>query len=138
MTHESRITCTDCPSSDVSSGPGGAHGSGTRWILKRNITGAGSNANFCYNCHRRNVYGDEGYVGPYANYSRVSHPPDGNGTSSPFYQAGIDTGNNGNKFGILCLTCHGGAYDTAENQMKGIHGSNMAAGPAPGAGPPGA
>ncbi|HEY4707291.1 MAG TPA: cytochrome c3 family protein [Thermodesulfobacteriota bacterium] len=135
MTHESRITCTDCHSSDVSSDPGGAHGSGTRWISKRNITGVGSNANFCYNCHRRDVYGDEGYVGPYANYSRVSHPPDGNGTSSPFYQVGIDTGNNGNKFGILCLTCHGGAYDTAENQMKGIHGSNMAAGPALGSDP---
>ena len=29
---------------------------------------------------------------------------------------------------ILCLSCHGGAYDTANSIMDGIHGSNKAAG----------
>jgi hypothetical protein len=54
---------------------------------------------------------------------------------SPFYQTGANTGNNGNKFGNLCLTCHGGAYDSVNNQMKGIHGSNAAAGTVPGSDP---
>jgi hypothetical protein len=53
---------------------------------------------------------------------------DGLGLSSPFYTTGIDTGNFSNKFEILCLSCHGGAYDTVNNVMKGIHGSNAAAG----------
>jgi predicted CXXCH cytochrome family protein len=132
MTHDSTITCTDCHSSSslagVPTGPKGAHGSAEKWILRRNETGAGSSTNFCYNCHRRDVYGDEGYVGINANYSRVSHPVDGLGASSPFYQLGAKTGNDANKFGILCLTCHGGAYDTVNNVMKGIHGSNLPAG----------
>lgn len=129
MTHDSTTTCTDCHASSVSGDPSGAHGSNEKWIVRRNETGVGSLQNFCYNCHRRNVYGDEGFVGADANFSRVAHPVDGLGTGSPFYQAGANTGNNGNKFGILCLSCHGGAYDSASNQMKGIHGSNAAAGP---------
>jgi len=129
MTHDSTMTCTDCHGSSASSDPRGSHGSDERWILRRNETGIGTLQNFCYNCHRRDVYGDEGYAGPDANFSRVAHPVDGLGTGSPFYQAGTNTGNNGNKFGILCLTCHGGAYDSANNQMKGIHGSNAGAGP---------
>lgn len=129
MTHDSKTTCSDCHGSSVLNDPTGVHGSNERWILRRNETGVGTLQNFCYNCHRRDVYGDEGFVGPNANYSRVSHPVDGLGVNSPFYQVGADTGNNGNKFGILCLTCHGGAYDSSTNQMKGIHGSNAAAGP---------
>ncbi len=135
MTHDSTTTCTDCHASSVSSDPRGAHGSEERWLVRRNETGAGTLQNFCYNCHRRDVYGDEGYVGPNANFSRVSHPVDGLGLGSPFYQTGASTGNNGNKFGILCLTCHGGAYDSVNNQMKGIHGSNAAAGSVPGSDP---
>lgn len=127
MTHDSTTTCSDCHGSSVLNDPKGTHGSDERWILRRNETGIGTLQNFCYNCHRRDVYGDEGYVGPDANFSRVSHPVDGLGLSSPFYQAGASTGNNGNKFGNLCLTCHGGTYDPVNNQMKGIHGSNMGA-----------
>lgn len=130
--HDSTITCTDCHASSASSDPRGPHGSYEKWILRRNETGVGSFKNFCYNCHRRDVYGDEGYVGPNANYARVSHPVDGQGTSSPFYTAGTNTGNNGNKFNNLCLTCHGGAYDSVNNIMKGIHGSNASAGSQPG------
>ncbi|HBG47351.1 MAG TPA: hypothetical protein DDW94_10240 [Deltaproteobacteria bacterium] len=135
MKHDSKTACSDCHGSSVSSDPSGVHGSNEKWILKQNITGVGSIRNFCYNCHRRDVYGDEGYEGPEANFSRVTHPVDGLGTSSPFYQNGADTGNAGNKFGILCLSCHGGAYDSTTNQMKGIHGSNAAAGPLSGSDP---
>ncbi len=128
VSHDSKGTCTDCHGSSSSSDPQGPHGSSDKWVLRRNETGSGSPQNYCYNCHRRDVYGDEGYLGPNANFSRVTHPVDGLGLSSPFYTAGTNTGNNGNKFGILCLTCHGGAYDSANNVMQGIHGSNAAAG----------
>jgi len=131
VTHDSKATCSDCHSSSDSLDPSGPHGSNEKWIMRANETGVGTAKNFCYNCHRRDVYGDDGYIGPYANYSRVSHPVDGLGLASPFYTSGIDTGNNGNYFGNLCLTCHGGAYDSINNSMKGIHGSNAAAG-APG------
>ncbi len=137
MTHTSTMTCSDCHGSSNSSDPKGPHGSNNKWILRANETGVGSIANFCYNCHRRDVYGDEGYVGPYANYSRVPHPVDGLGANSPFYTAGINTGNNGNKFGILCLTCHGGSsvVVNGNNEMKGVHGSNAAAGSVSGTDP---
>ncbi|WKZ32764.1 MAG: cytochrome c3 family protein [Thermodesulfobacteriota bacterium] len=130
VTHDSTITCSACHGSSVSSDPSGVHGSNEKWILKANTTGFGTTRNFCYNCHKRDVYGDEGYIGPNANYSRVSHPPDGLGTDSPFYKQGTGTGNNSNKFGILCLSCHGGWYDPTEtvDQIKGIHGSNAPAG----------
>ncbi|MBI1912215.1 MAG: hypothetical protein HYS21_09450 [Deltaproteobacteria bacterium] len=135
VTHDSTSTCTDCHSSSVTADPKGAHGSDQKWILNKNQTGSGSLVNFCYNCHRRDVYGDEGYVGPNANFSRVPHPVDGLGTSSPFYTAGSNTGNNSNKFGILCLSCHGGSYDSINNVMKGVHGSNAAAGALAGSDP---
>ena len=128
MTHNSTITCTDCHSSSDPTAAEGPHGSGREWILRQNEVGTGTTANLCYNCHRRDVYGDEGYVGIEANFSRVTHPVDGLGASSPFYSSGVNTGNSGNEFGILCLTCHGGAYDAVENAMKGVHGSNAPAG----------
>jgi hypothetical protein len=143
VTHDSTITCSDCHGASDYSGftgpPGlekkrisGPHASDYKWILRGNETGmgipAGTDENHCYNCHRRDVYGDEGFIGPEANFSRVTHPPDGLGLASPFYSSGIDTGNESNRFGILCLSCHGGAYDSANNVMKGIHGSNAAAG----------
>jgi len=130
--HTSTTTCSDCHGSNQSGDPMGPHGSNERWVLRWNETGQGSARNSCYNCHRREVYGDEDYVGPQANYSRVSHPVDGLGAASPFYASGVNTGNNSNKFGILCLTCHGGGYDSINNVIKGIHGSNAAAGAQPG------
>jgi len=126
--HDSTITCSDCHGSSVSSDPAGPHGSDNKWIMRSNETGVGSAQNFCYNCHRRDVYGDDGYVGIDAAYSRVNHPPDGLGAASPFYAIGLNSGNSGNKFGILCLTCHGGGYDSVNNVVKGIHGSNAPAG----------
>lgn len=133
--HDSTITCSDCHGSDTSSDPRGVHGSNNKWILQNNETGAGSIRTFCYNCHRRDVYGDEGYIGPNANYSRVSHPVDGLGLSSPFYTSGVGTGNDSNKFGILCLSCHGGSHDAVNNVIKGSHGSNASAGTLPGSDP---
>ncbi|MFQ5901240.1 MAG: cytochrome c3 family protein [Thermodesulfobacteriota bacterium] len=118
--HIDFITCTDCHE---------PHGSGNKWLLKDNITGSGTFVNFCYNCHRRDVYGDENYDPPYGNYSRVTHPVDGlNAGTSPFYKSGIDTGNNSNKWGILCLSCHGGGYDSTNDNIEAIHGSNKGIG----------
>jgi len=128
--YDSTITCSDCHASSMPGDPKGPHGSNERWLLtKKEVNaGIGTQKNFCYNCHRRDVYGDEGFIGPEANFSRVPHPVDGLGLNSPFYQTGPGLGNNGNKFLNLCLTCHGGAYDSLNNVMKGIHGSNAAAG----------
>lgn len=128
MTHDSTVTCSDCHGSSTATDPSGVHGSNNKWILKGNVTGVGSMNNFCYNCHRRDVYGDEGYLGPNANYSRVTHPVDGLGLASPFYTMGASTGNTSNKFGNLCLSCHGGSHDATSNTIKGAHGSNAAAG----------
>jgi len=135
VTHESTMTCTDCHGPNSASDPQGPHGSSNKWILRNNERAVGSVQNFCYNCHRRDVYGDEGYVGPNANYSRVPHPVDGLGISSPFYATGVGTGNDSNRFGNLCLTCHGGAYDSVNNVMKGIHGSDAPAGTVAGSSP---
>jgi predicted CXXCH cytochrome family protein len=133
--HDGTVACSDCHGSDLSTDPKGVHGSNNKWILKNNETGVGSIRTFCYNCHRRDVYGDESYIGPNANYSRVSHPVDGLGLSSPFYISGANTGNDGNKFGILCLSCHGGSHDATNNVIKGTHGSNAAAGTLAGSDP---
>jgi len=133
--HDSTVTCSDCHGSDVSTDPQGVHGSNNKWILRNNETGVGSVRTFCYNCHRRDVYGDEGYLGPNANYSRVSHPVDGLGLASPFYISGVGTGNDSNKFGILCLSCHGGSHDSVNNVIQGSHGSNAAAGTLAGSDP---
>jgi len=67
--------------------------------------------NLCYNCHRRDVYGQEGDAdgaSVYTTYSRKSHPLEGgNRTDNPTY----------NVWGIWCMNCHGGGG-------KGvIHGS---------------
>ncbi|MBI5886952.1 MAG: hypothetical protein HZB85_10290 [Deltaproteobacteria bacterium] len=136
--HDSTITCSDCHGSDTPTDPRGVHGSNEKWILRAEESGRAlsppvTQKNFCYNCHRRDVYGDEDYTPPLANYSRVSHPIDGLAANvSQFYKSGLNTGNNGNNFGILCLACHGGAYMNTDNLgvpltndvMQGIHGTN--------------
>ncbi|MBI3397709.1 MAG: hypothetical protein HY026_00465 [Deltaproteobacteria bacterium] len=134
--HTSLITCSDCHgnSSYGSTDPKGPHGSSNKFLLRSKETVGGSPTNLCYNCHRRDVYGDEGYCPPNANYSRVSHPPDQGACSgsptSPFYTTGASTGNNSNIFGILCLSCHGGRTATQNGLtvIDGIHGSNTGLG----------
>jgi predicted CXXCH cytochrome family protein len=121
VAHTSKIACSDCHGPGNTGDPKGPHGSANRWILRGNETGVGSIKNFCYNCHQRDVYGDEGYTSPlYANYSRVPHPPDA--IDSPFYRIGIGTGNDSNKWGIFCLSCHGG------DKTGGSHGTNAGLG----------
>lgn len=134
VTHTSTITCSDCHgNSDYGSTPKGPHGSNNKWILRGNETGFGTPVNFCYNCHKRNVYGDEDYAAPTnANYARVSHPVDG--INSPFYKnpvlSGQNTGNASNAYGNLCLSCHGGGTKDQNGftVIDGTHGSNTAAG----------
>jgi hypothetical protein len=144
IAHDSTITCSDCHGADDSNDPKGPHGSNNKWILKSNETTwlASTPTNFCYNCHRRDVYGDEcnpdteefEILYPFKNYSRVTHPPDipqVNGCRSPFYDSrGLDTANNSNKWGILCLSCHGGGtkIQNSFNVADGVHGSNTGLG----------
>lgn len=142
VTHTSTMTCSDCHgnSNYDATDPKGPHGSANKYVLRGNETGAGSTKNFCYNCHRRNVYGDEAYCDPFSentagNYSRVTHPPDNPGKTagvcnSPFYRNGANLGNDSNHFGILCLSCHGGGEKTqnGNNVIDGIHGSHTLTG----------
>lgn len=135
--YTSTMTCSDCHgnSNFTATDPKGPHGSANKYIMRSNETGTGSTKNFCYNCHRRDVYGDEGFCPPSANYSRVSHPPD-EGTAcigaptSPFYKTGTNLGNASNKFGILCISCHGGGEKTQNGNsvIDGIHGSHTGIG----------
>jgi cytochrome c553 len=85
-----------------------------------------SSTNLCLNCHRYEVYGDAsaapGQLGlglVTYHFSRVDHPPpsaledDKRGTwaNHPY--------GNRNRWGIVCMTCHGGARTGA------IHGENV-------------
>ncbi len=140
--HNSTINCSDCHGSDDAADLQGPHGSTNKWILKGNETGFGTFDNFCFNCHRRLVYGDEDFIGLAGDValSRVDHPV-GLSPTSPFYESAVSsgaaTGNSSNSFGNLCMTCHGGLWDTTTTpgQIKGIHGSNAAAGSQPGSDP---
>lgn len=145
----SRIACSDCHGNDDSSGPRGSHGSNSKWVLKNATTGtsfdwwdgttvqtltpnSGAVGNgtagtataavFCFNCHRRDVYGDVGLTGSTADannpsttvtdalMSRISHDPTGDDNT---YAAG-----NVSKWGIVCMNCHGGG------SLGGLHGAN--------------
>ncbi len=105
---QSTLYCSDCHGGP---GPAGPHGSDRRWILRSNETGQGSAEVFCYNCHRREVYGDVDLLRPPdARYSRVSHPINKNHVKL--------SGKWGkNPWGIWCMNCHGG------DVTGGIHGS---------------
>ncbi len=140
--HTSTINCSDCHGSDAEADLKGPHGSANKWILRGNETGFGTIDNFCLNCHRRLVYGDEDFIpaGGNAKLPRTRHPP-GLLPTSPHYESaassGAATGNSSNSFGNLCMTCHGGFWDTTTTpgQIKGIHGSNAPAGPQAGSDP---
>lgn len=159
--HTSTITCTDCHASSSLADARGPHGSNNPWMLRGNEAfgtvygGATSPKNFCYNCHRRDVYGDEDVVSVTTGaglkpglYARVVHPvvgrrncPNTNSAQcAAFYQApnalnttgGLLTGNASNTYGILCMSCHGGSQVTigANTFIHGIHGSNTGVGAA--------
>lgn len=115
----STVSCSDCHTSDASTDPRGPHGSNNKWLLRSNETGVGTAVVFCYNCHRRDVYGDDGYSPPNATLARVSHPINNNHSGTP------------PKNGIWCMNCHGGSV------MGGIHGTNAGVGTAGGTDPMG-
>lgn len=115
----------------------GPHGSLNRWILEtankdihfkvggsyvypNSDIAAGSTEEkvFCFNCHRRDVYGKEGgTAGTYPTYSRVSHP------AGAGQHAAVE-----NPWGIFCMNCHGGRGPTSDPSgidtmfIGGIHG----------------
>jgi len=145
----SRMVCSDCHGNDDDAGPRGPHGSAAKWVLKEttaslsfkwfngntvqtltpnnNAVGNGTastatKAVFCFNCHRRDVYGDVGLTGATADannsgttvadalMSRVSHDPTADNNT-------YASGNVGN-WGIVCMNCHGG------DSMGGLHGAD--------------
>jgi len=113
---ESLVQCSDCHGSSNPSDGAGVHGSDQRWLLRRNETGAGSESVFCFNCHRREVYGDVDLLDPPdAIYSRYSHP----GEAAHVLLKGRTWSN---PWGNWCLNCHGG------DGPGGIHGSSRGAG----------
>lgn len=143
----STIACSDCHASNTASDPFGPHGSaykyltsGTRTMKFLQYTGTASSPTavtmrtstpsdsyvLCVNCHWREVYGDNNYASPTSgNWSRVPHPVDGRGDMYVTAFAG-----NGSKWGIACMTCHGGA------RSGGIHGENVGVGNNGGTGTP--
>lgn len=126
----STMRCSDCHESDTTTDPMGPHGSATKYLLRKAVVQSFISLNssgvdtayslspsdtylFCLNCHRRDVYGDYNYTSPASpGYSRQSHP--------------VDSGSHSltakNKWGIVCMNCHGGA------RTGGIHGENLGKG----------
>lgn len=109
---QSTVNCSDCHGSDNPDDPRGPHGSGRPWLLRGNETGQGTPEVLCYNCHRRDVYGDADLINPpNRKYSRFSHP-----------RVPLHTYTSGrwgtNPWGIWCMNCHGG------DDRGGIHGTN--------------
>lgn len=143
----STLACSDCHASSISTDPLGPHGtankyltSGTRPVkfLQFQTTGSSpavvavsmtpsDSYALCANCHWREVYGDQSYSAPTkASLARVPHPVDGRGDMYVTAFAG-----NGSKWGVACMSCHGGA------RSGGIHGENVGVGNNAGTGTPG-
>jgi len=128
----STLSCSDCHTSSVPSDPFGPHGSAIKWLLRggepqnflfwngtstATVTYTPDANNLCLNCHRRNVYGDQAFfptiTAAPGNYARQGHPADSGNHSSL---------EDRNKWGIVCMNCHGGA------RIGQIHGSNLGKG----------
>lgn len=119
----SKVYCSDCHG-DNAAAPvpaEGVHGASSAAFSAANpVTGkfilgtfidvfnASAQRLICYKCHRRDVYGDDGYNPPNPTLSRMSHPAN----------AGHTLGTR-NGWGIWCMSCHGGATE------GGIHGTNI-------------
>jgi hypothetical protein len=120
-TATSTVQCSDCHASETAGDPEGPHGSSNRWLLRGNETGVGSPEVFCYNCHRREVYGD---VEPYALYG-VDDTGNNYHLWSRFpHRWFLDESgqhrdpSKHNRWGIWCMTCHAG------DVLGGTHGTN--------------
>ena len=129
------LRCTDCHGT-TKTDPVGPHASVNKWLIKDADTmsfyyftgGADTNivqlqpglpavakptAYFCYNCHRRDVYGDRFMKAPtYGTQSRQAHA-DGMDTNAN------TTDESKTKWGVHCRLCHGG------DRVGGIHGTNL-------------
>ncbi len=135
------ISCADCHGSDRDD-PSGPHASAKMWIrrdLDNKIsfdwmnasgaivrinyytmgfnmgTGSSSDApNICINCHRTDVYGQNGRIGgtsaAIADMARVSH--------MDLRSADDNIDSLTTTYGIICMGCHGG------DALGAIHGSN--------------
>jgi hypothetical protein len=133
------LECSDCHRSSTLTDPLGPHGSATKWLLRgadtmvflgqtsqtgavATVTNTPADTNIlCLNCHRRDVYGDFGFVptpstavaGAIYKFSRQDHPADKSNGSSASYRT---------NWGITCMNCHAGA------RQGGIHGLNLGRG----------
>lgn len=145
------VVCSDCHEDYWASGTAGPHGNEKKWQLKESTagltfnwwTGTVASPNnsvisispnnetigtgiytpevFCYNCHRRDVYGDVNMGGANADnsnetpgfvdalLSRISHDPSAD--SDTYKSTRI------NKWGIVCMNCHAG------DSLGGAHGT---------------
>lgn len=122
LTATSTVQCVDCHSGDTSAEPQGPHGSSRRWMVRQyeGPEPVSSTEIFCYNCHRRDVYGDINDTEPdnatlkHA-WSRFPHR---------LYLASreVHRSNDLNRWGIWCMSCHAG------DVLGGVHGTNRAAG----------
>jgi hypothetical protein len=128
------LRCTDCHGS-TKTDPVGPHASVNRWLVKSPDTNVsfrwlsstgivtvtpgtpGQSGNFCFNCHRRDVYGDTNLElttsTPLNAYqSRIPHSRimdnDGNTSSAA-----------GSVWPQFCRMCHGG------DRLGGIHGTSL-------------
>jgi predicted CXXCH cytochrome family protein len=129
-TTTSTLQCNDCHARDTSTEPQGTHGSGQRWLLRKNETGVGSVNVLCYNCHRREVYGDidhDATLNPNPDGALYGDDLSGNDYHlwSRFPHRWYLDANAGHRdpakqsrWNIWCMTCHGG--DT----LGGIHGTD--------------
>lgn len=142
------LRCTDCHGSTLTD-PLGPHASvnkflvrsiepvigyeffnGTSVVITTEVQNTGTALNynyFCFNCHRRSTYGDQGLLAPPADiYSRVRH---GNVDAGGLYKVDgrvatptyVGTG-------IHCNQCHAGYRGTGaagSEMVGGIHGTNF-------------
>ncbi|MDH4100697.1 MAG: hypothetical protein OEV28_09020, partial [Nitrospirota bacterium] len=139
----STITCADCHSGSGSDDPRGPHGSDQPWLLREvdqnvladaNLNGVLGDSDdyinkgswsskrsktFCYNCHRRDVYGvyaaNDG-VEPSITVDQNKHVTFSRMAPHPRHWKEYEP--DANALGIWCMTCHGGI------QRGGLHGSN--------------
>jgi predicted CxxxxCH...CXXCH cytochrome family protein len=131
------LRCTDCHGS-TKTDPVGPHASINKWLIKdgddklqfywftggvdTNVSAQSPGfpttvtkpkAYFCFNCHRRDVYGDKDQRSP-GNYLQSRQP----------HANYIDTNSNTTnetltKWGVHCRLCHAG------DRIGGIHGTNL-------------
>ncbi len=142
------LKCKDCHGSTLSD-PLGPHASVNKFLVRsiepiigyeffngssvvinteiQNSGTAYNNNYFCFNCHRRTVYGDQGLLNPgNDNYARVRH---GNADLGGLYRTDSRVADpTWVGTGIHCNQCHAGYRGTGtagSERVGGIHGTNF-------------